>query len=177
MPDVGTFDRSATARAHPRASAACRAVGSGAYFGVMSSKHPSLAAAMTPFPFSIGTSATLREARAMMVEHDIHHLPVTDAESIVGVISDGDLFLAGALGQGRSDDLRVDVVYSRAPYVVDIHASLAEVARTMADRRIGSALVTRHGKLAGILTHTDVARTLADLLDALHPPPTTDQAA
>ncbi|MBZ0117915.1 MAG: CBS domain-containing protein [Sandaracinaceae bacterium] len=129
---------------------------------------PTLASSMSPFPYSVAPSATLREAREMMVAHDIHHLPVTDGETIVGVITDGDVFVAGSLARGASETL-VDAIFSRDPYVVDIRERLDVVARNMAERRIGSAVVTRHGKLAGILTHTDVCRVLAALIESIDP--------
>ena len=49
-------------------------------------------------------------------------------------------------------------------YVVDLETPVASVAKTMADRHFGSALVTRRGKLAGIFTMTDACRVLADQL-------------
>lgn len=128
------------------------------------SKTPTVAGAMSPFPYSIRPDQTLREARAMMMDNDIHHLPVTLDDDILGVISDGDVFVAGNLAPKGAAETRVESIYSPDPYVVDIHTPLEQVARHMADRRIGSAVVTRHGKLAGILTHTDMCRALAELL-------------
>ncbi|MEW6270451.1 MAG: CBS domain-containing protein [Thermodesulfobacteriota bacterium] len=59
--------------------------------------------------------------------------------------------------------------YEEGPYVVEDDEPLDVVAREMADRQIGSALVTRHGKLVGIITTTDVCRLLADVLAAHFP--------
>jgi acetoin utilization protein AcuB len=55
------------------------------------------------------------------------------------------------------------------PYVVAFDAPLSEVVAELNRRRIGSALVVRHGKLAGILSVMDVCRILASLLDAEFP--------
>jgi CBS domain-containing protein len=41
---------------------------------------------------------------------------------------------------------------------------VAVVARTMAEHRIGSAIVTKHDKLVGIFTVTDACRALAEVL-------------
>jgi acetoin utilization protein AcuB len=46
---------------------------------------------------------------------------------------------------------------------VDLDTPIAEVASTMADLHIGSALVTRKGKLAGIITTVDICRAFAEL--------------
>jgi CBS domain-containing protein len=133
-------------------------------------KHaPALASVMTPFPHAIDAGDTLGHARSMMAEHDFHHLPVTRADELVGVISDTDLLVAGNLAPNGGAQVLVSAVCTRDVYVVDIHTRLDVVAKTMAERHIGSALVTRQGKLVGILTHTDVARVLGEVLSALFP--------
>jgi acetoin utilization protein AcuB len=42
---------------------------------------------------------------------------------------------------------------------------VATVARTMAEKRIGSAIVAKNGKLVGIFTVTDACRALAQVLE------------
>ena len=56
---------------------------------------------------------------------------------------------------------------ARDPYVVDVGAPLDEVLLAMAERHIGSALVTRGGRLAGILTATDACRAFGETLRQL----------
>jgi CBS domain-containing protein len=51
------------------------------------------------------------------------------------------------------------------PYVVTFNTPLNEVVAQMAQRRIGSVIVTRKGKLAGILSAIDVCRIFAEYLD------------
>ena len=51
------------------------------------------------------------------------------------------------------------------PYVVAFNTPLSEVVAQMALRHIGSAIVTRRGKLAGILSAMDVCRIFAEYLD------------
>ncbi len=53
----------------------------------------------------------------------------------------------------------------KACYIVDLATPLAAVLRHMATHRIGSAIVTRRGKLAGVLTTNDACRVFADYLD------------
>jgi CBS domain-containing protein len=47
----------------------------------------------------------------------------------------------------------------------------------MADRHVGSALVTRGDKLVGIFTTTDACRALARVLHELHPDKGPDEVA
>lgn len=51
------------------------------------------------------------------------------------------------------------------PYVVGFNTPLSEVVAQMAQRHIGSAIVTRRGKLAGILSAMDACRIFAEYLD------------
>jgi acetoin utilization protein AcuB len=54
--------------------------------------------------------------------------------------------------------------YVENPCIVPASTPVAKVARVMADNRIGSAIVTKHGKLVGIFTVTDACRALAEIL-------------
>lgn len=128
-------------------------------------RHPTLLHVMTPFPQFIGAAASLDEAREMMDDHRIHHLPVKDASGfLVGLITDVDLAMsAAATEQGAALD--VGAVCRRDIYVVDVNRTLASVAREMGVGRANAVLVTRDGRLVGILTTTDICRVLADLLE------------
>jgi len=126
------------------------------------SRVPRLASVMTPFPYSVRADAPLAEARALMATHGVHHLPVMEHERIVGVLT-----ARGAAAGGP--DTAVGEVCVAQPYVVDLHLMLSEVLSHMAERRIGSAIVTRDGRLAGVLTWVDVFRAFAEHLQAQDP--------
>ncbi|MGD8860715.1 MAG: CBS domain-containing protein [Myxococcales bacterium] len=143
------------------------------------SRIPKLKTVMTPFPHSIDFAEPTESAVRMMEQHAIRHLPVTRDGELVGVVSESDLRVARALSEGSEGgaSLSVGVLCSKDPYVVDLEARLDEVAVEMAGLQIGSALVTRHGHLAGILTTTDVCRILGELLRENLPPGGGDAAA
>jgi CBS domain-containing protein len=61
--------------------------------------------------------------------------------------------------------------------VVDAGEPAEAVAAAMAERHLGSALVTRAGKLVGIFTTTDACRALARVLHEQRPHPGPDQVA
>ena len=54
-------------------------------------------------------------------------------------------------------------------FIAPFRAPLNEVVFEMAERRIGSVIVQRQGKLAGILSSIDVCRILGEYLEALFP--------
>lgn len=121
---------------------------------------------MTPFPYSVDAEESIDVARAMMHEHGIHHLPVMHDGRLGGIISARDIGLCDALlDRPRTVPLPVWAVCTRDPYIVETDASLESVVRHLADAHIGSAIVTKHGKLAGIVTMTDLCRLLASMLE------------
>jgi len=140
---------------------------------------PTIKVAMTPFPFFVDIDATVAEALAMMREHDIHHLPVTEEGALIGVLSARDIRLLDVVRRGLTEDLTVRDACVRDVYVVDVDTPLDEVLLALADSHRGAALVVmKNGKLAGILTTGDACRLLADLLQQRFPaPPDGDAAA
>lgn len=134
-------------------------------------KKPTLATAMTPFPYAVDVEAPAAEAEALMKEHDIHHLPVTRDGRIAGIISARDL------ADRDTRNWLVRDVFRPEPYVVDLATPLEAVLGTMIARRIGSAIVMRHERLAGIFTHVDVCRSYLALLNEVFPVPPDDVVA
>ena len=138
----------------------------------MSRRHtPQILAYMTPFPYSIDVDAPLAEAHVFLRERQIRHLPVTRDGLLAGVLTDRDIKLALGpdLGSPPERELKVRDVFQPECYVVDAAERLEDVAATMAERHVGSALVTRGGKLVGIFTTTDACRALARGLRERHP--------
>jgi len=105
---------------------------------------------------TIAPSATAAEARNLMRVAGIHHLLVTDARRIVGVISDRDL--GGRMGARRPEngalevaDLMTENVVSAAP-----DTTIRQAANLFRGRHIGSLAIVDGGKPVGIVTITDL---------------------
>jgi acetoin utilization protein AcuB len=129
-------------------------------------RNPQIIAFMTPFPHSIDVDAPLEDAHKLMREHRFRHLPVMSGGEIVGVLTDRDIKLVLGPDFGTPDEreLRVRDAYVERPCVVPASTPVAKVAHVMAQNRIGSAIVTKHGKLVGIFTVTDACRALAQII-------------
>ena len=127
---------------------------------------PKLNTVMTPFPYSVARDASLDEALQLMAEHGVRHLPVTEDHRLVGVITDRDIKGVVPVKDAvqRGDGLRVCDIYLPDPYVVDINEPLDNVLLTMAAQHIGSAVVTRSGRLAGMFTSVDACRCFGEFL-------------
>jgi len=140
---------------------------------------PAIKTVMTPFPYSVDAGASVDEATAFMREHGIRHLPVTDAGRLVGMVSDRDikLMLGPDFAYPSGSELRVREAMVAEPYVVELETGLDEVLTEMAERHLGSVVVTRRGRLAGVFTVTDACRAFADHLRAPFRRPDGDDAA
>lgn len=127
---------------------------------------PLVRSVMTPFPHSVKAGDPLLRARALMEEHQVRHLPVTEDDRLVGVVTDRDLkrALDPELGLPPKDKLLVRDVFVADAYVVEGGEPLDLVLEQMAAKHIGSALVTRDGLLIGILTATDACRLFSEHL-------------
>jgi acetoin utilization protein AcuB len=119
---------------------------------------------MTVSPVVVGVGDTLASAHRLMRERGIRHLPVLDAGRLVGVVSQRDLYLAESLDGVDPVTDTVREAMSGEPYAVPPGAPLDEVAATMAERRLGSAIVVDRGAVIGVFTTTDALRALAGLV-------------
>jgi acetoin utilization protein AcuB len=123
---------------------------------------------MTSAPVTVSEDEPLDRARALMVRHHIHHVPVMRGKEVTGMLTDRDLHLISYLANDLLQE--AELVAGDAcvpdPYTVRPGAPLEEVLRTMSERRIGSALVVEKGDLVGIFTAHDACAQLARMLAA-----------
>lgn len=126
-------------------------------------KIPSIKTVMTAFPYSVQPGASLHQAIEFMRTHNIRHLPVADHGDLVGMVSDRDikLVLGPDFAYPDPDSVTVGDIMRSDPYTVDLDERLDNVLAHMAEHHIGSAVVTRHGKLAGMFTSSDACRNYA----------------
>jgi len=130
-------------------------------------KHiPQIKSVMTPFPYFVEVTASLREARRIMKTHGIRHLPVVEQHRLVGIITDRDikLTLSPDFDSSSEDTIRVKDVYIEQFYTIELTEPLDNVLLHMAQHHLGSALVTKNGRLAGLYTVTDACRQFSEFL-------------
>jgi CBS domain-containing protein len=126
---------------------------------------PVVGSVMTRSPLSVPIDATVRTAEDMMIDNEVRHLPVTDSEALVGVVSDRDIAFSSNVSESDlADRLRVRDVCSLDVYAVSPDEPLDAVLSEMVSRHLGSVVVTEHGKVAGVFTVTDACRCFAEYL-------------
>jgi len=122
---------------------------------------------------TIPPSATLAEARAMMQERRIRHLPVTEDKILVGlvtltnVLAATDSFLRDERNRIHANEIMVSDVMVTDVATVQLDASLRQAALFLEKHHIGCLPVMDDGRLVGIITDTDFVAVAINLLEQL----------
>jgi CBS domain-containing protein len=114
---------------------------------------------------TLGLEDELSLANDIMRLGRIRHLPVVSGETLMGIISERDLFrssLAQALGYGNKDTREVmktlhikDVMVQKVT-TVSPDMELSDAIALMVERKIGCLPVVEDNKLVGLVTETDI---------------------
>jgi CBS domain-containing protein len=91
---------------------------------------------MTKSPITIGRSASLAKAHALMREHDIRHLPVMQSGHVVGVVSLGGLHLLETIANFPLEAVDVDEAMTASPEIVFASTRQRDVPADPADESI-----------------------------------------
>ena len=127
---------------------------------------------MTPNPITIGPESDYLAAIALMRARKCRHLPVVDQEKgLVGIITDYDVRAVRSEGTPKERALLGDGVLVRVrevmtPNVITVPPDfpLEEAAALMVQHHISCLPVVAEGQVTGIITDTDIFRTLANML-------------
>lgn len=116
-------------------------------------------------------NGTLTDAKNIMEENHIRHLPVTSGKELVGILSLSDIYrisFGGNYGQEKSVDsaifqsLKLEHVMQANPKSVTSNTTIKEVAEELAVEDFHALpVVDRNGNLEGIVTTTDLIKFLA----------------
>jgi CBS domain-containing protein len=118
--------------------------------------------AMTEDPRSIGPSASVVEAAQLMRDEHIGSLPITDGDTLVGMITDRDITTRVVAEAADLATTSVGDVYSEDLISVEPDKELEEALRLMARHQIRRLPVVENGRLVGIVAQADIALTLSE---------------
>ncbi|MDH3862235.1 MAG: CBS domain-containing protein [Gammaproteobacteria bacterium] len=122
---------------------------------------------------TLSPSATLAEARTLMHEHRIHHLPVLDGDKLIGLISltnvlaATDSFLRDDGSRIHADEIGITDAMVTDVATVDVSASLRHAALFLEKHKIGCLPVMDNEDLVGIITDTDFVAVAINLLEQI----------
>ena len=113
--------------------------------------------AMTEHPRSIRPSASVVEAARLMRDEHIGSLPITDGDTLVGVITDRDITTRVVAEAADLATTSVGDVYSQNLISVQPDKELEEALQLMARHQVRRLPVVENGRLVGIVAQADVA--------------------
>jgi acetoin utilization protein AcuB len=129
---------------------------------------------MTHNPVIVHPDTSVPDALRLMRERKVRRLPVVDSHGrLVGIVSDKDLLWASpspatTLAVWEIPDLlgklKIEKVMTHEVITVSEKTPLEEAARIMADKKIGGLPVMQGPDLVGIITETDLFKSLLELL-------------
>jgi acetoin utilization protein AcuB len=122
---------------------------------------------MTSNPVAVDATDSLERVEALLRELDARHLPVLDAGSLVGIISDRDLGPLRAEIDGESrGEISAGQIMSSDLITVTEETELSEVVDTLLAQRVGALpVVADDGRtLVGIVSYVDVLRAVREEL-------------
>jgi acetoin utilization protein AcuB len=109
---------------------------------------------MTLMPHTIDHDKTVGDAKALMIKHSCHHLPVLNGGALIGIISETDLKRVERLDNNLK--FKIEHVMTEEPHVVKPSEDVFQVAMLMYQKKIGSVIVSSGDDHPwGIFTSTD----------------------
>jgi acetoin utilization protein AcuB len=134
---------------------------------------------MTPDPITVTDDTPIDEALKLMRDKKVRRLPVlNDRGDLVGIVAEKDILYASPSPATSLSiheihylvsRIKVREIMTRNVVTVTDDTPLEEAARVMADNQIGALPVMHDGKLAGIVTETDIFKLFLELLGAREP--------
>ena len=127
--------------------------------------------AMTREVVTLEPEASAGQALGLCRTHNIRHLPIVDRGRLVGLVSDRDLRDVSP-PRGTADEentlgwVRVRDIMSTDLVTIHPLDTIEHAAREIYDHKIGCLPVVADGELVGIITSSDMMRTLIELIGA-----------
>ncbi len=135
-------------------------------------KNEAVTKIMSADPVSVGRNEPVSAARKAMETKGVHHLPITDGDKLVGILTAND-FLRVSFGEfgnqdARSLDAILDHTYTlpdlmnAAPTTVSKDDTVRDAAVILAKSNFHSLPVVDGDTLVGIVTSSDLINYLLD---------------
>lgn len=120
---------------------------------------------MTKAPCVVDVTDSLERTEQLMAQQEYRHMPVTDKNQLVAILSERDIGIAKLSSKKPASELKVSDVCIGYPYRAYQDEPLQKVLDEMLMLKIGSVLVMDGEELVGIFTTTDACRVLRDQLE------------
>ena len=124
---------------------------------------------MTPAPYTLHESDLLNDARKIMTEKHIRHIPITDNNKhLLGLVTQRDILAAtdpGGAKQEDDTDIKLSDIMIRDVSVVHKKDALRQAAIYLQSHKYGCLPVVSDDCLVGIITDSDFIGIAINLLE------------
>jgi CBS domain-containing protein len=110
--------------------------------------------------YSIAPTATVYEALKLMGEKEVGALAVTDADRLVGIVSERDYARKVILRGRTSRDTLVREIMTGAVITTHLEQTVEECMALMTDRRIRHLPVMEAGRMIGMISIGDLVKSI-----------------
>ena len=114
---------------------------------------------MTPDPACVAPDDSLTAAIKLMETGDFRAVPVVSDGKLVGIVSDRDI----RKHWQKRESTKIGAIMSENPICISPDDSVNDAIRMLLSYKIGGLLVISKDKLVGILTTTDILKTVLGL--------------
>lgn len=112
---------------------------------------------------TVQISQKMSEVHRLVVENQIHHVPVVDGRKLVGMISTTDIIRLN-ITVSNADDWAIGKVMKKNLVTIEINDTVRKAAHLLSDGMFHSLpVIDKDNNLIGIITSTDLIRYLAEL--------------
>ena len=124
---------------------------------------------------SLPPDMPVHDARNLFSQEGIRRAPVVKNGELIGIVSKQDLIDASptkATSLSRWEinyllsKLTVSEIMTKEVITIDESMPIEQAARIMVDEKIGGVPVTRNGKVAGMITETDLFKVFLEMMGA-----------
>ena len=123
---------------------------------------------------TVDQETSIGEAKEIMQQHNFRHLPVTEGEKLIGIITQTDIdrALPAAIDSSVTHESRMIAAHAKVssfmvadPVTVQPLDPLEKAALLMQRFKMGAVPVVKDEQLVGIITESDVLKALSEILN------------
>lgn len=105
---------------------------------------------------TVTMDTTVFAAVKLMDDHNIGALPVVENHVPIGILTERDVIRRAVAKEINMHKTKVGDIMTKDPITVDCDTSILKVSRIMSENNFRRVIVTKSGKLAGIVTAKDI---------------------
>ena len=128
---------------------------------------------MSTHLITLGVNDKIIKAKEFFEAYNIHHVLVAQGDSVMGILSKGDILYLEGMTRSSFDEFIRDKTFEKAtvgsimtqrPFCIESNLMMSDALDLMLNQRVNALPVNSNGKLVGILTSYDVMEYLKDEL-------------